>query len=172
MLSFRVLFTLIKAPDWGVWEELREKSCTDRSHFRCAGEVFEGSSLPRPRLCESHKHWVKHSHVVRNDSPPSLLTHGKSAHLLHTTLFCTIKSFSGRKCCISWMSVHGLREFKILTSYGYKNRCRKYHSTTSHSQAVLDKPPKALQILRIMRMTSGLFSPTLDCASNSTWDII
>lgn len=31
----------------------KEKS---EGHFRCVGEVCEGSSLPQHRLCESHKH--------------------------------------------------------------------------------------------------------------------
>lgn len=36
-----------------VWEGQSEKS---EGHFRCVREVCEGSSLPRHRLCESHKH--------------------------------------------------------------------------------------------------------------------
>lgn len=58
----------------GETETEKLKSYLDRSHFRCAGEVFGGSSLPQPRLCESHKHWVKHSRFVPDCSPPTLLT--------------------------------------------------------------------------------------------------
>lgn len=36
-----------------VWEGRTERG----GHFRCVGEVCDGSSLPQHWLCESHKHW-------------------------------------------------------------------------------------------------------------------
>lgn len=107
------------------------------------GRVCEGSSLPQHRLCESHKHRLKHYHFVPDCCSPPLVLKLQGPHSF-THHFVLVLTW---KCCrMSWISIHSwvLPDLKNVEPFGWRRRWKR-HSTTPPSYKIL--PPKMSEYL-------------------------